>query len=171
MVRQDEMPWQDRTTVVIDVRRSGHNHDSMERSVSAAASVVTAAYRGQHHLRLMSSDGVDSGIGNSIGHVEAIMEYLAAVDPSGRGSLRALLEGLKRSPQSGSLVAVLGRATSAELEALARLRRSFGNVMVVVTGGTEVAIANIPVPVVDARADGRFAARWATMVRAQEVRA
>ena len=43
----------------------------------AAASVVTAAFRFQHHLRLVSSDGVDAGLGNSLGHVEAIMEYLA----------------------------------------------------------------------------------------------
>ena len=39
MVRHDEMPWQDRTTVVLDVRRASHTAASLERAVSAAASV------------------------------------------------------------------------------------------------------------------------------------
>ena len=46
------------------------------------------------------------------------MEYLATVEVSGHGSLRAVLEALRRSPQSGSLVVVLGRATRAELDIL-----------------------------------------------------
>ena len=172
MVRQDEMPWQDRTTVVLDVRRAAHSEESIERAVSAAASVVTAAFRFQHHLRLVSSDGVDAGLGNSLGHVEAIMEYLATVDASGHGSLRGLLDRLRRSPQAGSLVAVLGKATKNELEALASLRRSFGAVVVVVTDGAERPMTgNLPLAVVDARRDGTFAAGWASMVGTpQEVR-
>ena len=165
MVRQDEMPWQQRTTVVLDTRRSSHTEASLERAVSAAASVTTAAYRAQHHLRLLGSDGTDAGLGNSIGHVEAIMEYLATVEATGQGSLRAVLEGLRRSPQSGSLVAVLSRATKSELDALARLRRSFGSVVVVVTEGTEEPTAgHLPLTIVDARTDGTFAASWASMV-------
>jgi uncharacterized protein (DUF58 family) len=173
MVRQDEMPWQDRTTVVLDVRRAAHTEESIERAASAAASVVTAAFRFQHHLRLVSSDGVDAGLGNSLGHVEAIMEYLATVDASGHGSLRGLLDRLRRSPQAGSLVAVLGKATKNELEALASLRRSFGAVVVVVTDGAErPTTGNLPLSVVDARRDGTFAAGWASMVGTpQEVRA
>ena len=104
MVRQDEMPWQDRTTVVLDVRRASHTEASLERAVSAAASVVTAAYRVAAPPRLLASDGVDAGLGNSIGHVEAIMEYLATVDVAGHGSLRAVLEGCgaRRRPACSS---------------------------------------------------------------------
>jgi uncharacterized protein (DUF58 family) len=173
MVRQDEMPWQDRTTVVLDVRRAAHTDASIERAASAAASVVTAAFRFQHHLRLVASDGIDAGLGNSVGHVEAIMEYLATVEATGHGSLRGLLERLRRSPQAGALVAVLGRATRNELEALAGLRRAFGAVVVVVTEGNERPSAgNLPMALVDARADGTFAAAWASMVGTpQEVRA
>jgi uncharacterized protein (DUF58 family) len=165
MVRQDEMPWQDRTTVVLDIRRASHSEESLERAVSAAASVVTAAYRAQHHLRLVASDGTDAGLGNSIGHVEAIMEYLAMVDTTGHGSLRAVLQGMRRSPQAGSLVVVLGRATKSEIDALARLRRSFGAVVTVVTEGRDApAVGALPVTIVDARADGQFARSWAALV-------
>ncbi len=165
MVRQDEMPWQDRTTVILDVRRASHSEASFERAVSAAASVTTAAYRAQHNLRLMASDGTDAGLGNSVGHVEAIMEYLASVEPSGHGSMRSVLEGLRRSPQAGSLVVALGRGTRSELDALARLRRSFGAVLVIVTEGhDDLTSGHLPITTIDARTDDTFASAWATMV-------
>ena len=40
MVRHEEMPWQDRTTVVLDVRRASHTAASLERAVSAAAKTL-----------------------------------------------------------------------------------------------------------------------------------
>ncbi len=165
MVRQDEMPWQDRTTVVLDVRRASHTPESLERAVSAAASVATACFRGQHVLRMLSSDGVDSGFANSVGHLEAIMEYFATVNASGVGSLRSVLESLRRSPQAGSLVVVLGRCTRAELDALARMRRSFGAVVIVATEGHEpLSAGRLPLLVVDARADDQFAPTWTSMM-------
>jgi uncharacterized protein (DUF58 family) len=167
MVRQDEMPWQDRTTVVLDVRRASHSEASLERAVSAAASIVTTAYRSQHHLRLLGTDGVDSGIGNSLGHVEAIMEYLATVDVSGHGTMRGVLEGLRRSPQSGALVVILGRATRNELDALAALRRTFGATVMVVTEGRDApGVGRTRLLLVDARADDQFAGAWTSMVGA-----
>ena len=72
---------------------------------------------------------------------------------------------MRRSPQAGSLVVALGRATSSELEALARLRRSFGGVVAVVTEGREeTSVRGQAVTVVDARADGTFAPSWGSMV-------
>ena len=93
------------------------------------------------------------------------MEYLATVDVTGHGSLRAVLEALRRSPQSGSLVTVLGRATRAELDILTQLRRSFSAVVVVVTEGTDVpGVGRAPITLVDARADAAFAPAWSSMV-------
>ena len=135
MVRHDEMPWQDRTTVVLDVRRASHTAASMERAVSAAASIVTAVAREQHLMRFLASDGVDSSTGTGMAHIEGVMEYLARIEAVGTGSLRSVLDGLVRGGQGGVLVTVLGRATSGELEALARLHRSFRMVVVVVTEG------------------------------------
>ena len=51
----------------------------------------------------------------------------------GHGSLRQVFDTLTRASQGGVLVAVLGRATSGELDTLARLRRSFRTVIAVVT--------------------------------------
>ena len=77
MVRHDEMPWQDRTTVILDVRRASHSAAPLERAVSAVASVITASAREDHLTRFMASDNVDSGLGSGIAHNEAILEYLA----------------------------------------------------------------------------------------------
>ena len=42
MVRQDELPWQGRATVLVDVRSSTNTAESLELVISAAASIVTA---------------------------------------------------------------------------------------------------------------------------------
>ncbi len=44
MVRQDELPWQGRTTVVIDDRAGVHTAESFERMVSAAASILVGRH-------------------------------------------------------------------------------------------------------------------------------
>lgn len=170
MMRQDEMPWQDRTTVVVDVRRTAHSAASFERAMSATASVVTACARERHLTRLLSSDETDSTSSSGVAHAESIMEYLARAEPTTQGSLRHCLDRLVRSPQGGFLVAVLGRATSSEVDALARLRRTFRGVVLVATEPplpTRTALHGA-VTVVDATRDDTFAARWGTMVAADQ---
>ena len=167
MVRHDEMPWQARTTVVLDVRRASHTAASLERAVSAAASVMTAAARAQHLTRFLASDDVDTALGSGIAHTEGIMEYLARVETVGHGSLRYVFDTLARGGQGGVLVTVLGKATPGELDTLARLHRSFRTVIAIVTE------APIPFPSpiqarlvrIDATRDGSFPAHWASMVR------
>ena len=45
LVRQNELPWQGRTTVLLDVRKAAHAGESLEVAVSAAASIVAATAR------------------------------------------------------------------------------------------------------------------------------
>ena len=167
MVRHDEMPWQDRTTVVLDVRRASHTAGSLERAVSAAASVITASAHEEHLTRFMASDGVDSGLGSGIAHNEAILEYLARLDVVGHGSLRQILDTLTRANQGGVLVTILGRATAGELDTLARLRRTFRMVVAVVSEGPapEPTAIQRRLTRVDATRDGSFAVSWGTIVR------
>ncbi len=82
MVRQDELPWQGRVTVLLDVRRSGHTAESLELAVSAAASVVTASWKRRDLVRLITTDGTDLGFAAGTAHAEAIMEFLATVPAS-----------------------------------------------------------------------------------------
>ena len=57
MVRQDELPWQGRATVLLDVRGSTNTAESLELVISAAASIVSANARRQDLVRLVSTDG------------------------------------------------------------------------------------------------------------------
>ena len=132
MVRQDEIPWQGRATVVLDTRRNGFDEARFEEAVSAAASLVAACTRRRDLIRLVTTDGADSGVASGHAHVDAILEHLATVELSGGGSLRRTVEALDATRGAGTLVVVLGHATPADLAALARLRRRFAAVWAVV---------------------------------------
>jgi uncharacterized protein (DUF58 family) len=131
MVRQDELPWQGRTTVLLDVRRGAHGPESFEDAVSAAASLVSVSWEERDLVRLVTTDGADSGFAAGHPHVESIMEYLATVKVSNSGGMRAALELLDRSGHGGSLVAVVGDAGPADLDAVRRLQVRYGAVTVV----------------------------------------
>ena len=164
LVRHQQQPWQGRTTVLLDVRRAAHDPVSLELAVSAAASVVMANGARHDLLRLITTDGVDSGFGVGTGHVEALLEHLAVISTSGSASLRTVLKLLQRSG-GGALVVVLGQTTSAELSDAARLRRSFGSLVVVQAEGTAAtaspgpAVAG-PAPMIRVTPHTRLADVW-----------
>ena len=104
LVRQDDVPWQGRICVVLDLRRECHDADTLERAVSAAASILRAHLRRGDHVRLVTTTGVDSGYGVGASHLDGLLEYLAVADRSNRGSLHAALDLADRGA-GGALVA------------------------------------------------------------------
>jgi uncharacterized protein (DUF58 family) len=130
LVRQQEQPWQGRTTVLLDVRRAGHEADSFETAVSAAASVVSANGARRDLVRLVTTDGADSGFGSGSTHLQALLEHLAVVETTGTASLRLMLDLIQRDGQ-GALVVVVGNTAEDELATVARLRQRFGRVTLV----------------------------------------
>jgi uncharacterized protein (DUF58 family) len=126
MVRQDELPWQGRATVLLDVRMATTTPEALDVAVSAAASVVMACWRRQDLIRLVTTDGTDSGFAAGHGQVDAIMEHLATVQPSRENNFRASLDHLTRGSIGGAFVAVVGDMAANELEAIARLRTRYG---------------------------------------------
>ena len=136
LVRQQEQPWQGRTTVLLDVRRAGHEADSFETAVSAAASVVSANGARRDLVRLVTTDGADSGFGSGGTHLQALLEHLAVVETTGTASLRLMLDLMRRDGQ-GALVVVVGNTAEDELASVAGLRQRFGRVTLVrVEAGT-----------------------------------
>ena len=132
MVRQDEMPWQGRATVLLDLRRAVHTPESVELAVSAAASIVSAGWRHRSLVRLVATGGHDSGFAAGQAHVDALLEHLAQAGPDEGTDLAPLLAALHRGGNSGTLAVVTTSATSgSELESIARLSRRFGVVTVV----------------------------------------
>ena len=114
LVRQQEQPWQGRTTVLLDVRRAAHDSESLEAAVSAAASIVSANSARRDLVRLATTDGADSGFGSGTPHLHALLEHLAVVEASGSASLRTMIDVVQRDGQ-GALVLVVGQTADDEL--------------------------------------------------------
>ena len=130
MTSLDELGRPD--AVLLDVRRSAHDAASIEAAVSAAASVVTANSARRDLVRLVTTDGTDTGFGVGGTHLDAVLEHLAGIDLSGSASLRSMIDLLRRTG-GGALVVVLGRATPEDtaaanrgIERAAAITRQFG---------------------------------------------
>jgi uncharacterized protein (DUF58 family) len=132
MVRQDEIPWQGRTTILVDIRRTTTTAEAADVAVSAAASIVLACWRRQDLVRLLTTDGTDTGFAAGHNQVDAIMEHLATVQPSTENNFRASVDRLGRGSTGGAFVAIVPQLGSGELEALARLRNRFGWTRIVI---------------------------------------
>lgn len=131
MVRQDEVPWQGRATVLLDARRDTTTPESFELAVSAAASIVMASYRQRDRARLLITDGTDSGYVDGHAQVDQVMEELAVVHRSRTVSLSPMLHALRRAP-GGALVVILAGVTDDDIDAFVKLRSRFGAVTIIV---------------------------------------
>jgi uncharacterized protein (DUF58 family) len=122
VVRQDEMPWQGRATVILDSRRGSHSDESFERAVSAAASVILSCARRHFLVRLVTTAGDDSQFGAGATHVEGLLERLSTVELTEEGRLLGVLTALRRAGSGGALVAMMGGRAVTDLPSVQRLR-------------------------------------------------
>ncbi len=169
VVRQFDVPWQRRTTVVVDLR-AGTDDASFERAVSAAASVVLLVSRRDELVRLMTTGGADSGFVPAAEMADELMDRLAmlSVDAPSRRLPHALLGLLRQlDASSGGRVVTCTAGLSAEDGAgLRSATRQLGLHVVVATGAGAVD----PDPGVErtvvVRADGStdLAVAWETAV-------
>lgn len=137
VVRQFDVPWQRRTTVVLDLR-AGTDEASFERAVSAAASVVLLAAGQEELVRLMTTDGTDSGYVPAAEHVDELLDRLAVVtvDPPRRDRPEPLLGllGQLGSTDTGRVVTCTAGLTATDAAGLGRASRGIGLHVVVPTG-------------------------------------
>jgi hypothetical protein len=131
MVRQDELPWQGRATVLVDIRSSTNTAESLELVISAGASVIAAGSRRQDLVRLVTTDGADSGFAAGHAHVEAIMEHLASVEATNDAGFQRVLDRLVASAGGGALIVMVALPSPADLDRLARMRHRFGSLTIV----------------------------------------
>lgn len=171
LVRQNELPWQGRTTVLLDVRRAAHTGDSLEVAVSAAASIVAATARRHDLVRLVTSAGTDSDFAPGSDHIEAIMEHLAVVPAAPAGSLRRSVEMLAKSSTGGSVVVIVAEPSDEDLRAAATLRGRYGSLTIVQVDrsawDTSAPVGAPPTtPVLRVTRDAPFADAWNAHVAA-----
>jgi hypothetical protein len=132
----------------------------------AAASVVNAAARARHHLRVLATDGTDLSPGTGLAHAESVLGWLARVEVEGSGSLRRTLSTLQRPSNGGALVVVTGRTSATDLDAMAALRRTFRSVVDVVSEGPlpRAAATGAVVATVDGTTAASFGPSWSSRV-------
>jgi uncharacterized protein (DUF58 family) len=176
MVRQDELPWQGRATVLVDVRASANTAQSLELVISAAASIVTAGARRQDLVRLVATDGTDSGFAAGHAHVEAILEHLASVEACNDTNFRRVVNRLARSTSGGALVAVVALTAGSDLEQILRLRGRVGSLSVVQFDPSSWGSTGpLPRPahehVIRVTGEARFPETWNRAVRPRSPRA
>jgi uncharacterized protein (DUF58 family) len=168
LIRQDDLPWQGRATVVVDLRASVHTEASFEAAMSAAASIASACIAAGLELRLIGTDGVDTGHGAGRSHLDTILERLAAwdPDPSPAHDLTRSLAGVAQARDSTLATITTGRAGPVAVAAAARARRSRRGAVVVVL--EDQAGPGHPAPagatVVRCPAANGFAAAWAATI-------
>ena len=124
MIRQDEAGRRATATVFLDTRRSAYRDGdrSLERAVSAAASVGTQFLRSGVDLRLATVDLRPRRV-----TPDAFLEALALLEASGRKSLSAGMSPLQdRSITGSSLLLVGGLPHEDDLAAILRATGSFG---------------------------------------------
>jgi uncharacterized protein (DUF58 family) len=119
MIRQDEARWRSRAAVVLDVHPDGHDAESFEVAVEAAASVVARLVRLQRRVEVITSAGTILGTG---GDPRAdVIDRLATVGTDPTDRLATVLENLRTHRRVDLVVAILGRVGNDVTRALGAL--------------------------------------------------
>lgn len=170
MIRQDDMPWQGRATVMVDIRRNVHTHESFELALEAAASIADAAHRKHSLMRLVTTDGYDTDFGSGLGHLDAVLERLAAARMRGDTNLGPALGALRRSGGGGAVAVITtSRASNADLQSISSLRNRYGSVVLVLIEPSAIDLRANPAPpravprvgtIVRVTVDAPFAPAW-----------
>jgi uncharacterized protein (DUF58 family) len=133
LVRQTELPWQGRATVLLDLRAEAQTDASLDVCVSAVASIVTAARRDGDLFRLVCTDGTDSGFVPGNAAYTAVLEYLATVPVTRASQMNRILDSIARTSHGGALVVVsasLSRHDQVRVDALRHRFATLSTVLV-----------------------------------------
>ena len=168
LIRQDDMPWQGRATLVVDLRAAIHTESSFETAMSAAASIATACIAAGLELRLLGTDGVDTGHAAGRSQLDTILERLAAWDPDPDPShdLSRTLATVAAARDSSLATITTGQAGAGAVDVAARARHSRRGALVVVVDDRAGPGAPSPAGATVVRCGGArsFATAWAAAV-------
>lgn len=161
LVREEDPPWQGHLTVLLDARSSRVSPERFEYAVTGAASIVHAVSRAADRIRLMVSNGIDSGLVDARVARATLLEHLALVEVHDDGPLpQAPLDG---RPRTGTLVVITGRVDADDLARIRAVRSRFATVLVIaVEAGPHAAVgpAESDVALAVFADDRPFGAAW-----------
>ena len=119
MVRHNVDTNQPRSLVVLDTRATSYSAEGFEDAVRGVASILAASMSRGFEFRLLTTDGIEM---NHMMPSAAIMDRLAELGLSFRGSLQEVLDVLQADLGGVSLTVVTGQVPSSELAPLNRFR-------------------------------------------------
>lgn len=161
VVRQDELPWQGRTTVLLDQRRGSWDVQGFELAVSATASILQAAWRRGDLVRLVTTDGHASSLGSGHAHLESMFEHLALVPRSNASDPSTTARSVARSGSDGALIVVSGAMRPSEQVSLKSSARGFGRLTLVAFGPSDSNDDDVlGIEIVRVLPGSTFAATW-----------
>jgi uncharacterized protein (DUF58 family) len=132
IVRQHELPWQGRLTVVVDNTQGYVSDDALDIIASVAASLIVAAHDHSSSLvRLVTADGIDTGYVAGNGQVENLLEVLAVTTPTRAASLGSAFDRAAAGVRRGAVVAVTAETTAESQVAMQRLGRHAGGLTMI----------------------------------------
>jgi uncharacterized protein (DUF58 family) len=141
MIRQEETPWQNRATIVLDDRAGVHDGfgdaSSFERSVEAVASVAAMYHSAGYGYRFAAAVERGFPFGRGIDHLHRTLDLLADISAkTGRNDveeslLLRLTELEAGTTAEGTLVVVGGTLSAAVAVAINRCRRRFRTVITI----------------------------------------
>lgn len=163
MVRQDEIPWHGRLTIMLDCRPLAMP-GTFEAMVSAAASIAMASSARGDQIRVLTTDGEDTGYGTGPHHLTRILGLLALVNQS-EHQLAESLDQLTASGSSGAVVAITTGEDTLDGAIMRRAAASYRRRVIVLFGqagatsvGTDGSVRSTTIVRVDAH--GSFADAW-----------
>lgn len=148
MVRREEQPWQSRATVLLDNRAHRHTGrgpgSTFEAAISAAASIVRHLGERGYGVRLATASGPESGGFHDQGPGAAtprLLEALAGLEVTATPTLATGWAG--EGPDSGLVVAVLGRVDAVDVPALRRVQQRSGAALALAVSPTDAAAGSL----------------------------
>ena len=130
MVRQDELPWQGRLTVIVD-NSFNVAMPALDLATSVAASVLQTAHHKGNLVRLVTGNGLDSGFTSGNAQLESLLELLAVLQPRRDASINRALDRAATQVRNGGAVVITPETDPAKLADIQRLGRGFAAVVLV----------------------------------------
>lgn len=169
LVRQDDPLWQGHLTVLLDARVDHVGAAAFEICVSAAASLVQTVAEKGDRIRLIITDGTDSGLVDARSTRDTLLEHLAVVTRHEAGSLpQPPLDGRRRR---GDLLVISGDIDIDEIQRLQGLRTRFAHTRLVLAHPTApVPPSSLDLEVLTIEPGTTFADAWHASIIRQSLR-
>jgi uncharacterized protein (DUF58 family) len=132
MVRREEQAWDPSASIILDSRAGAHAgpgmHNSLEWAISAAASIALHFLADGFSVEIYEADGplkISGSLGqHSSASGEVVLNRLTDLRPRSTASLHYAIESAGVDQPSQLVVAIMGRLSPKDAEALLRARRN-----------------------------------------------